>query len=69
MRVPLAGRHVKTPHSIPGLRTGVINVSNAQVYGDSRAEWSKIRRVELVRRISTALEDHSKAPRWRCGRP
>lgn len=38
--------------------TGTINVSNAQVYGDSPADWSKIRRVEFVRRVATGLNDH-----------
>ena len=37
--------------------TAPVDASNAQVYGDSPAEWKKNRRVDLVHKVATALED------------
>lgn len=37
--------------------TASIDISNAQVYGDSPEDWRKERLVEYVRRIASALED------------
>lgn len=38
--------------------TGSIDVSNAQVYGDSPTEWRKQRLVDFVRRTAGAVENH-----------
>lgn len=37
--------------------TGTVNISNAQVYGDSPAEWRKGRLVEYARRTAAAVDD------------
>jgi hypothetical protein len=47
---PVQASPVARPH------TASINVTNAQVYGDSPAEWNKARRVDFVRRVAAALE-------------
>lgn len=47
---PVQASPVARPH------TGSINIGNAQVYGDSPAEWRKGRLVEFARRIATAVE-------------
>lgn len=38
--------------------TGSLNISNAQVYGDSPAEWRKERLVEFVGSVATAVDRH-----------
>ena len=38
--------------------TGSISISQAQVYGDSPAEWRKGRLVEFARRVAAALRQH-----------
>ncbi|MDQ3601210.1 MAG: hypothetical protein M3408_08175 [Actinomycetota bacterium] len=38
--------------------TGSISISQAQVYGDSPAEWRKGRLVEFARRVAAALQQH-----------
>lgn len=38
--------------------TGSIEISNAQVYGDSPAEWTKARLVEFTHRVATAVDAH-----------
>jgi len=38
--------------------TGAIDISQAQVYGDSPAEWRKARLVEFTRRVAAALRQH-----------
>ncbi len=47
---PVQASPVARPH------TGSISIGNAQVYGDSPAEWRKGRLVEFVRRVATAIE-------------
>lgn len=47
---PVQASPVARPH------TGSISISNAQVYGDSPAEWRKSRLVEFARRVATAVE-------------
>ena len=37
--------------------TGSVNISNAQVYGDSPEDWRKNRLMEYVRQIAGALQD------------
>lgn len=37
--------------------TGTVNISNAQVYGDSPAEWRKSRLVEYARRTAGVVDD------------
>ncbi len=46
---PVQASTVARPH------TGSINIDNAQVYGDSPAEWRKGRIVEFARRVATAF--------------
>lgn len=41
--------------------TGSIDISSAQVYGDSPAEWAKSRLVEFTRRVAAAVDDCSAA--------
>ena len=45
---PVQASPIARPH------TGSISISNAQVYGDSPAEWRKGRLIEFARRITTA---------------
>lgn len=47
---PVQAAPVARPH------TGSVNISNAQVYGDSPEEWRKGRLVEYVRRVAAALQ-------------
>ncbi len=47
---PVQASPVARPH------TGSINIGNAQVYGDSPAEWRKGRIVEFARRVAIAVE-------------
>ncbi len=47
---PVQAAPVARPH------TASIAIANAQVYGDSPAEWRKGRLVELVRRVASALQ-------------
>ena len=42
-------------------RTGSIDISNAQVYGDSPAEWTKARLVEFTRRVAASVDALSAA--------
>ena len=46
---PVQASPIARPH------TGSISISNAQVYGDSPAEWRKGRLIEFARRITTAV--------------
>ncbi len=50
---PVQASPVARPH------TGSINIGNAQVYGDSPAEWRKGRIVEFARRVATAIEQRT----------
>ena len=43
--------------------TGAIDISQAQVYGDSPAEWRKARLVEFARRVAAGLREHLAATR------
>ncbi|MGH3218500.1 MAG: hypothetical protein ACRDPY_07180 [Streptosporangiaceae bacterium] len=47
---PVQAAPVARPH------TGSINIGNAQVYGDSPAEWRKAQLVKLARRVATEVE-------------
>jgi len=47
---PVQASPVARPH------TGSISVTNAQVYGDSPAEWRKGQLVEFARRVATAMD-------------
>ena len=49
---PVQASPVARPH------TGSVDISNAQVYGDSPAEWRKARLVESVRRLTADVERH-----------
>lgn len=49
---PVQASPVARPH------TGTISIGNAQVYGESPAEWRKGRVVEFARRVAAALEQH-----------
>jgi hypothetical protein len=48
---PVQAAPVARPH------TGSVNISNAQVYGDSPEDWRKNRLVEYVRQIAGTLQD------------
>ena len=52
---PVQASPVARPH------TGSIDISNAQVYGDSPAEWTKARVVEFTRRVAAAVDELSAA--------
>jgi len=52
---PVQASPVARPH------TGSINIGNAQVYGDSPAEWTKARLVEFTRRVAAAVDERSAA--------
>jgi hypothetical protein len=47
---PVQAAPVARPH------TGSVNIGNAQVYGDSPAEWRKAQLVELARRVASDVE-------------
>lgn len=52
---PVQASPVARPH------TGTIDISNAQVYGDSPEDWKKDRLVDFVRRVAAAVDERSAA--------
>lgn len=52
---PVQASPVARPH------TGSLNIGNAQVYGDSPAEWTKSRLVDFTRRVAAAVDERSAA--------
>ncbi len=52
---PVQASPVARPH------TGSTDISNAQVYGDSPAEWTKARLVKFTRRVAAAVDAHRAA--------
>lgn len=52
---PVQASPVARPH------TGTIDISNAQVYGDSPEDWRKDRLVDFVRKVAAAVDERSAA--------
>jgi hypothetical protein len=56
--IPGESDYENLSHASPAARphTGSIGATNAQVYGDTSAEWNKARLLDFVRRVAAALE-------------